>query len=460
MNSVFIFSGTSEGRELSEYLSLHKIPNDVFVATEYGEVVMNTNEYTTIHKGRLDVSEMQQLFYREKPSLIVDATHPYAVEVTANIKDAVMAASFDDRYLRIIREAENDFHNVKKVLSTQEAVDYLKTTSGNILLTTGVKELDKYVNESNIKDRIFARILPGKESMEKVYSMDILPRRIIAMEGPFSTEMNLALINQFDISILVTKNSGQRGGYREKLDACEKAGIKALVIERDKLEDGVSLGKAKEYVLEKYGIKEPLSLKKNVSVVGVGMGTMDSLSVAGKVAIEKAHVLIGAKRMLEFGKTINCNAVTVEEYNNTKVEAVIEAMFLENSMTKIAVLVSGDTGFYSLAASLSDDYSYYPGISSFSYLSSKIKKPYSGADIKSFHGKNIDPAEINITADRCFCIFSGLNDMKKVVEANPEYKGYIGFNLGQSDEQIICFKDGHFNSDLTDGLYTLYFEKQ
>ena len=108
------------------------------------------------------------------------------------------------------------------VKSTEEAVSYLKSASGNILLTTGVKTLEKYVCEAKLKDRVIARILPSKESMDIAYSLDISPRNIVALEGPFSKEFNKELIRKYDIKVLVTKNSGERGGFNEKLEAAKE----------------------------------------------------------------------------------------------------------------------------------------------------------------------------------------------------------------------------------------------
>ena len=471
MYKIFVFSGTTEGRQLSEFLCEHEIFHEVFVATEYGQIVMTENEHAHVNTGRLDKVAMVELFEKEKPMMVLDATHPYAVEVTGNIRDALEKAGCMDSYIRVSREIplsekllREDYPDIEVVPSTVAAIEYLKTTTGPILLTTGVKELHKYVSEPELKSRIYARILPGKESMSMAFELDLLPRQIIAMEGPFSTDINEALIKQFGIKVLVTKNSGVKGGFLEKLEACERTGAKAVVVDLVKSVERLSISEAEALVLER--LKDKLEIETsamdqmadlqatNVSVVGIGMGTSESITVAGQNAIKEAQVLIGAKRMIEFAAVINQTALAIEEYDKKKVNDLI----YEHRGKRIVVVVSGDTGFYSLASCIKEA-NLFPGISSFSYLASKIAVPYSEATIKSFHGKSMEEANITFTEDKLFCIFSGKDDVKTVIEANPNYHVYIGFNLGQRDERIFETMDG-LCPKLLDGLYTLCFEKR
>ena len=67
------------------------------------------------------------------------------------------------------------------------------------------------------------------------------------MWGPFLKELNLALLRQFHISYLVTKESGREGGFDEKLAAAKEAGCLLIVIERPK-EEGMSLAEILEFL--------------------------------------------------------------------------------------------------------------------------------------------------------------------------------------------------------------------
>ncbi|MBR6316715.1 MAG: precorrin-6A/cobalt-precorrin-6A reductase, partial [Lachnospiraceae bacterium] len=118
MMRIFLFSGTTEGRMLSDLLANEKIPHTVCVATDYGKDMMEENPYAEILVGRMDEMQMRKLFLngkngvsdREKAKeansavkggngkndgrsecLVIDATHPYATEVTEHLKRAANA---------------------------------------------------------------------------------------------------------------------------------------------------------------------------------------------------------------------------------------------------------------------------------------------------------------------------------------------------------------------------------
>ena len=95
----------------------------------------------------------------------------------------------------------------------ESCVQALTDTSGNILLTTGSKELAVF---APLKERLFVRVLPGLESIGLCEKAGIRGKQILAMQGPFSEEMNLAMIHQFSIRYLVTKASGAHSGFQEK----------------------------------------------------------------------------------------------------------------------------------------------------------------------------------------------------------------------------------------------------
>jgi len=280
---IYIFSGTTEGRLLSEFLCKKGIENSVFVATEYGEIVMREDPLCNINSGRMDLEQMIELFESDEPDYIIDATHPYAEIVTNNLKEACQVCDISEKYYRLERklddvESESDY--IDTVDSTDEAITLLSKCTGNILLTTGVKTIAEYAADEAIRDRIYARILPSKESMDLAYDSGLLPRQIIAMEGPFLSELNEALIRQYNIKYLVTKNSGIRGGITEKLSAVKNTGIRAIVIDKKSEDTGYSLNELKRVFC-------PTSNDKSVvSLVGVGVGNEKSFTVAAKQRVQ------------------------------------------------------------------------------------------------------------------------------------------------------------------------------
>lgn len=484
MNKIFIFSGTTEGRLLSEYLCQKGIENTVFVATDYGQVVMHDHPLCTVVQGRMSYENMVALFKKEAPDIVVDATHPFAVEVSCNIKNACQASGTMDAYIRLARHIEDLAEGglITRVLSTEEAIAYLEKTSGNILLTTGVKTLSKYTNCPKLKDRLFARILPSMESFLQAMDTGLSRRQIIAMEGPFIKAMNEALIDQYNIDILVTKNSGTLGGIEEKISACQAKGIQAVIIDLEDSykNDGYSLKQVKEMIAERLTecsaasfneIKsrlnglldkvEQANQSKSICIVGIGMGNDASITVAGKQCIQNAQLIIGARRMLEYGSKINPQARQVAEYMPEDIVTAIKAASEEN----IAVLMSGDTGFYSGSQGLialleagGISYKLYSGISSISYFSSIIGKGYSQYPLLSAHGKKLVIDKSIMAQGGFFAILSGCQDIKYIIDQLQEYRGaavYVGYNLGQADQQVDCFKLGDpYNYD-SKGLYVM-----
>ena len=256
---ILIFGGTTEGRMLAQAISeLHKDSVTVSVATSVGAHELAGINGIKVIVGRLDEEEMVRLFL-EKGSdggcegradmhlpydLVVDATHPYAVEVSANIRSA--AARTGVSLVRLVRtdddgeirgESLQDFDAVH-VDSAASAAAYLAKTEGRILLTTGSKELGAF-REIPV-DRLYVRVLPTAAGIAACGQAGIPYRNIIAMVGPLSREMNAATMRQYQIAWMVTKDSGKAGGFDEKMEACRETGARPVVIERPR-ERGLSM---------------------------------------------------------------------------------------------------------------------------------------------------------------------------------------------------------------------------
>ncbi len=238
-----IFAGTSDGRALADYLKSYDIDITICVATEYGASVLDYNiscDNISVLVGRMNQSEMEQLFTEHSFDTVVDCTHPYAQVVTENICAAT--TSTGTNYLRVNRET-SDYTNCIAVPDTQCAVEYLAQTEGNIMLTTGSKELRLFA-DCGYKERIFARVLPFVSSLEECAQAGIVPTNIIAMQGPFTHELNKAMFLALDIKVMVTKNSGRGGGFFEKVLAAQELGITTIVISPPPQVKGVSLSQA------------------------------------------------------------------------------------------------------------------------------------------------------------------------------------------------------------------------
>lgn len=250
---ILIFAGTTEGRKLAEYASEIGAGCYVSTATGYGKEILGEHPGIRVLSGRMDEKQIVCFLGDKGIRLVIDATHPFARIVTDNIRAACIRAEV--KYVRCLRE--EGMNSGKKtggrqmvvVDSVRQAVEYLKTTKGNILIATGSKELHLYTEIDGYKERCFARVLSTPEAVEESAKLGFQGRNLIAMQGPFSREMNLALLRHAGADYFVTKESGKAGGFEEKLEAALEAGAVSVVIGRPR-ETGESLERTREILLE------------------------------------------------------------------------------------------------------------------------------------------------------------------------------------------------------------------
>jgi precorrin-6A/cobalt-precorrin-6A reductase len=128
-----VFSGTTEGRIFSRQLAQLGADVLVSVATTLGSEEQGSFAGITVHCGRLTPDEMAALVQRA--DLCVDATHPYAVDATRNIRTACRTAGVE--YHRLLR-AQSPLPAGSMVFqSAAHVADFLVQTQGNVLLATG-----------------------------------------------------------------------------------------------------------------------------------------------------------------------------------------------------------------------------------------------------------------------------------------------------------------------------------
>ena len=452
MKKVLIYAGTTEGRELAQELARERIYCDISVATEYGRQIMDEkiSPYICILQGRMTAEQMRLKCENEQYLAVVDATHPFATEVSVNIRESLKG--LDIPYFRLGREkipgeegerqagerqagerqtgerqtgeqqAEEQNYMARKYFqNTAACVEALKKTEGKIFLTTGSKELSAFCREETIRKRLVVRVLPGMESLQECVRNGLEGRQIIAMQGPFSKEMNLAMIRQYQASVLVTKESGKTGGEDTKLAAAGEAQIPSYIILRPdektpvmdmdevleqlrrlesvtdpshkKTQEGQDLfdlydTKTEEVVYQKvHECQENKEQEKKqeqqrnlqITLAGIGMGAEALLTEEVRNRIAEADYVFGAKRMVEsIKKLCKQNVKTYNCYLSKDIIPLIENIH-ENS-AKIVILFSGDTGFYSGCEKLYNELCKHkgmgkaevlPGISSLSVLSAR-----------------------------------------------------------------------------------------
>lgn len=450
MYKAIVFAGTTEGYALCEFLAENRVSVYACAATEYGGSLLQENEFLHVSAGRLKTEDMEELFRKENPEIVLDATHPYAAEVTKNIRTACESAGV--LYQRILRPEGEKNSEAIYVESTEEAAAFLSGTEGNIFLTTGSKELAKFTGIPDYKERLFARVLSIPSVIRSCAELGIEGKHLIGMQGPFSAEINEAMLRQFQCSYLVTKDTGLAGGFPEKMEACQRCGVTPVIIGRPLKEEGLSLQDARVFLSKMFGF----TLSQKISLVGIGMGAENTLTLEGKKALNEAELLIGAKRMTEAVQ--KPGQMVLHEYRSEK---IVEYIREHPKYRTVAIALSGDVGFYSGAKKLIDqldgNVEVICGISSVVYFMSKIGLSWDDAKIVSAHGRNCNLISLIRHNPKVFSIL-GTEDGVAVLASRLVYYGmgdvtlYVGENLSYENEKIFHDKAANLTEYRGDAL--------
>lgn len=470
---VIIFAGTTEGRTISEYLASCKVPVTACVATEYGETLLTENEYLKVHAGRMDQEEIAAFIREKGAELVIDATHPYAAVVSENVAVACEREQVD--YVRLIRgSSAESVDQAVLVGSVDEAVEYLKKTEGNILATTGSKELFKYTQIPGFEKRVFARVLSTGEVAAACEKLGFVGKNLICMQGPFSEALNIAMLHQFDCKYLVTKETGKAGGFEEKLHAAKAAGATLVLVGRPPEQKGYSYDEVLEMMRIRFHLAaasvlevQPTQAKRKVTLVGIGIGTPEGMTVEAAQVIEKADLLVGADRML--AAAADKHKPTFSAYEPRKIGDYLE---LHPEYQRIVVLLSGDIGFYSGAKRLYEELEQRDfevdalcGISSVVYFCGKLRTAWEDVCLLSTHGRSANLVGAVKSHHKTFTLLGKGESVHVLCQELMEYglahvTVHIGIQLGYEDEKILSGTPEELLKQSIDGLCVALIENE
>lgn len=488
MKKVLVFAGTTEGRELAELLADSNIKCSVCVATDYALELMN-DKRLDVHCGRLTEEEMEVLMRDGKFDVVVDATHPYAQIVSQNVRQAADKESIS--LIRLRRSTESAEEGFVSFKTHEECSAWLSFQTGNILLTTGSKDLGSYAKNETIKNHLFVRVLPGEESIRLCTANGITGRQIIAMQGPFSAQMNECILREYSIDWMVTKISGHAGGFEEKVEAAKKAGVGVCAIlppSENVCQTEISGDERKSsmYICENVYdtakklellLKEDILSKRSRKIIlsGIGMGNTDGITREAYHAFEEAEVIFGAERMLE---NLPGKGIKVPYY---RADDIISYLIEHPQYTKVAAAFSGDSSFYSGAQSmkkaleeanekgiLKSETTILPGISSVSALAARLGVSWNDAVLASIHGRRTNVVNLVRKNTKVFLLLSGKNDFEMLVNKFREaginhVKISAGYRLSYPEEKLFTFYLDEFETklfDLPEGVYTCLIENE
>ena len=458
--TIVLFAGTSEGRRLALHCAAEGRQVIVCVATEYGEQVLPEDENIRVHCGRMDEQEMHDFLRQEQMQpgteqvLVIDATHPYAVLVSQTLKK--VCGDCHVRYVRLLRESADaqirDAH-VHLVDTVAEAAELAEQMSGNIFLTTGSKELSTFVQVVSDRSRVYVRVLPSRESVELCEQAGIGGKQLICMQGPFSQELNQATYAHIDAKILVTKESGQPGGFVDKLWAARARGMDCIVIRRPK-EQGFTYGQV--CTLLGLGSRPVWESAEHESenlcggfgellLIGIGMGTRAQMTQEAVRELERVPVIFGARRMLEAVGTVGGEKVC--EYRREQILAYLQE---HPYICRAAVVFSGDVGFYSGADGFEQQFvcgerqwqtRRIAGLSSVNYFAAKLGIAWQDVRLCSVHGRANDLIGQIRRERRVFSLLNGRKQLREIAQqlcdnGLPQVRLSVGCELGYETEQI------------------------
>lgn len=227
---ILLLGGTSDSLKIAEELNKDHQDFYLSVVSDYGESLAAAMAKQVI-KGRLTTSEMTDFIEQHQITKMIDATHPYAVEVSHNAMAA--CAQTGRKYYRFERPSliSEDMLTVDSVKAAcEKALEY----PGKIYLTTGSKTLQDFLRYLP-KERVIVRVLPTVEVVTSIEKLGLTTDQIEAIKGPFSKALNRELLIHNQAGVMITKESGQAGGFLEKIEACNELAVPCIVLTREQI---------------------------------------------------------------------------------------------------------------------------------------------------------------------------------------------------------------------------------
>lgn len=234
--NIMVMAGTKDATNIIKMLS-KVVDVDILATTTTvygGDIAKSAGAEEVISKA-LNMREMVAIIKKKDIDVIIDATHPFATEATRNaINSAKIAEIVYIRFERpLMHIPENDL--IFKVSSFKEAaskaLELTQVFKGKILHLGGVSTL-KFITDKIDKDRIAVRVLPSVDSIKRCIDVGLRQDNIIAMQGTFKKEFNKALMREYEISVVITKESGETGGTLSKIEAALELGVIVILVIR------------------------------------------------------------------------------------------------------------------------------------------------------------------------------------------------------------------------------------
>lgn len=226
---ILVLGGTAEASALIKACVDHK---NLHVILSLAGVTKNPvipGSIDTRIGGFGGTEKMAEWIKEQQIDLVIDATHPFAQQITKNTYQAIHQVNVP--FLRLERSAweKKDGDLWQEVQTVQEAVMMIGLQPRNVFITIGRKELLPF-KECTVSHRYWIRSVDHPEA---IYIPD--HAQLIQAKGPFSEADEVAFLKQHNIDCIVSKNSGGKTVYA-KISAARKLGIPVILIQRPVME--------------------------------------------------------------------------------------------------------------------------------------------------------------------------------------------------------------------------------
>lgn len=237
---ILVLSGTREAREAIHLLQEQGYPILATTVGSYARELIRENDDVAVREGALSAGELEELLIRGDVSLVVDATHPFAVRISQLAME--ICGRLQVPYLRFERAGtilEPDAEGIIRVNTMEEAATVAAAEAQvkpvKVFLTVGSNQLEIFCRMLPL-ECLVARVLPQSGVLEKCEALGLQPKQIVALQGPFDKKLNRELFRHYRAGVVVTKDSGPTGGVGEKIEAARELEIPVIVVSRPALE--------------------------------------------------------------------------------------------------------------------------------------------------------------------------------------------------------------------------------
>ncbi len=233
---IWVLSGTRDAVEIIKLLKTKGRRVLASAVTDYGATLARDAGADEVVTKALDCNEMKNVLDKKDIDAVVDATHPFAVKASKNAMSACKKTGV--KYVRFERESLkfND-PSVRHVRDFEEAARKACEFGGTIFYAAGSRNVGIFVKSAGTNNRrLVARVLSEPSAVGTCLDAGLTPADIIAVQGPFSKDMNRAMLKEYNASVLVTKESGAAGGLEAKVGAALGLGIPVVLIKRPGIE--------------------------------------------------------------------------------------------------------------------------------------------------------------------------------------------------------------------------------